>query len=232
MKIISAHQPAFFPWLGYFHKILLCDEFVIMDDVQFEKNSFINRNKILVNGNPLWLSIPVKTKDYKAKSIKEIEVTDFTWKKKHLKTIQQAYCRTSFYDEVMPLLEEIYKTESSFLIDYTNKSLFLFLDYLKINIPIKFASELTIETKKLDYVIEMTNKLKGDVFVFGAFGKDYADESKLKKEGIISYFQNYVHPQYMQKSQEFIPYLSVIDLIFNNGMESTEIIMNKNICAI
>ena len=68
MKYISAHQPAYIPWLGFFDKINQVDEFVFMDDVQFEKNSFINRNKVLVNGTPTWLTIPINTKNYKEKT--------------------------------------------------------------------------------------------------------------------------------------------------------------------
>ena len=104
--IISAHQPAYNPWLGYFHKVLISDIFVIMDDVQFEKNSFINRNKIFQKPSGTMLTIPCSTKDYKDKSINEIETSNEIWKKKHIKTIQQTYAKSPFYKEVMPLIED------------------------------------------------------------------------------------------------------------------------------
>src|SRR5262245_59727696 len=100
MTIVSAHQPGYIPWLGYFHKILLADKFVIMDDVQFEKNSFTNRNKVLANGAPVFLTIPVATKDYVNKQVREIEIADTRWKIKHLRTIEQSYKRSPFFGEV------------------------------------------------------------------------------------------------------------------------------------
>jgi hypothetical protein len=96
--IVSAHQPAYNPWLGLLHKILLSDIFIVMDDVQFEKNSFINRNKILQNANEVMLTIPVKTKEYKNKQIREIEVLDNTWIIKHLKSIEQSYNKAKNFE--------------------------------------------------------------------------------------------------------------------------------------
>lgn len=228
--IISAHQPAYNPWLGFIHKILLSDTFVVMDDVQFEKNSFINRNKILQNDNEVMLTIPVKTKDYKDKTLKEMEVLDDRWQIKHLKSIEQSYRKSENFDIIFENLKKIYELKSNFLIDYTNAYLEFIVDYLKIDTKIVFASNLNIEEKKLDYVIELTQKLNGDVFVFGAQGKDYADINYLKEQNIIPYFQDYKHPDYKQRSKEFHSYIGVVDLLFNEKKdEITNIILSANI---
>lgn len=228
--IISAHQPAYNPWLGFIHKILLSDTFVVMDDVQFEKNSFINRNKILQNDNEIMLTIPVKTKDYKDKALKEIEVLDDRWQTKHLKSIEQSYRKSEYFDIVFEYLKKIYEFKSRFLVDYTNNYLEFIVNYLKIDTKIVFASDLVISAKKLDYVIELTQKLGGDIFVFGSQGNNYADVNYLKAHNIIPYFQNYKHPQYKQVNKEFHPYLGVIDLLFNEKRENIKnIILNTNI---
>ena len=229
MKIVAAHQPAYIPWLGYFHKMLLCDEFVIMDDVQFEKNSFINRNKILQNKKAIWLTIPVATKDYRLKSIREIKISNDQWKRKHLMSIEQGYKKYACFEEIMPIAEEVLQTNSAFLIDYTNRFLFQIIEYLGIDIPITYASDLAIASNKLDYVIELTKRLKGDMFVFGALGKDYADEKILTKHNITPYFQQYDHPEYKQPTTEFVPYLSVLDLLFSYGKTTLHIIHQGNI---
>lgn len=229
MKIISAHQPAFFPWLGLFHKILLCDEFVVMDDVQFEKNSFINRNKIKQGNTDTWLTIPVITKDYKNKRIKDIEIANDIWKVKHLKTIEQLFSKSPYFNEIKPIIDEIYALQSRYLVDYTNLMLVKIIEYLKINTKVTFASDLSIQSKKLDYVIELTKKTSGNVFVFGALGKDYADKEILLQNRITPYFQDYSHPQYKQLGAEFIPYMSILDLLFNHGTDSLEIIGKGNI---
>lgn len=213
--MISAHQPSYNPWLGLLHKILLSDIFVVMDDVQFEKNSFINRNKILQNSNEIMLTIPVKTKEYKCKQIKEIEVLDNTWKIKHLKSIEQSYKKAKNFEVLFNEIKKIYEVESKFLIDYTNAYLNFLIKYLNIDTKIVLASDLDIKSKKLDYVIELTKKVGGDIFVFGALGKDYANIEYLNKHKIKAYFQNYNHPQYTQLSNDFHPFIGIIDLLFN-----------------
>lgn len=227
--IVSAHQPAFIPWLGYFHKIALADVFVIMDDVQFEKNSFTNRNKILNNGAELWLTIPVKMKNHLAKKINELEIADTFWKKKHLKTIEQNYKNAPYFKEVFSLITDVYHLNSLLFTDYTNQLLAKLLAYLNISTKIIFASTLDIKGKKLDYVVELTKKLSGDIFVFGKQGVNYADESYLQAHHINAYFQDYQHPVYPQPTPVFLPYLSILDLLFTCGPESKKILLSGNI---
>jgi len=228
--IISAHQPAYNPWLGFMHKILLSDIFVVMDDVQFEKNSFINRNKILQNSNEIMLTIPVKTKDYKLKTIKEIEVLDNRWQIKHLKSIEQSYRKSRNFEVIFEKLKEIYELESDYLIDYTNAYLSFIIEYLGIDTKIAFASDLNIKSKKLDYVCELTNILDGDIFVFGSQGKEYADIEYLKSKNIQPYFQEYKHPVHEQSSKEFHSYMGILDLLFNVDKDKVvNIILSNNI---
>jgi len=228
--IVSAHQPAYNPWLGLLHKLLLSDVFVVMDDVQFEKNSFINRNKILQNDNEVMLTIPVKTKDYKDKQVRDIEALDDNWKIKHLKSIEQSYKKAKNFEIVFNEIKKVYEVESNFLIDYTNAYLDFIINYLNIDTKIVFASELDIKLKKLDYVIELTKKVGGDVFIFGALGKDYADIDYLNNHGIKPYFQEYKHPEYSQLSDGFHPYIGIIDLLFNIDKDFIiDTIFEKNI---
>ena len=228
MKIVSAHQPAYMPWLGYFHKMLLCDEFVVMDDVQYEKNSFINRNKILLNTSSVWLTVPVATKDYKTRTIRDMKVVDHKWKRKHVASIEQSYRKAPHFDAVMPIVAQTLNQDSDFLIDYTNAFLTGVISYLDIATTIHWASEMDIRSKKLDYVIELTGKLEGSVFVFGELGKDYADESVLEAAGIRPYFQAYDHPEYRQNANEFVPYLGVVDALFFCGKETLDLISVGN----
>lgn len=229
MKIISAHQPAYLPWLGYFHKIMISDTFVLMDDVQYEKNSFISRNKVLQGAKPFWLTVPVITKDYKKKTIRDIKLLDQKWKRKHLMSIQQSYKKAPFFEEVMPLVEESLSVDSSFLIDHTNAQLKIWLSYLEIDAELKWASELDIQSRKLEYVIELTQKVEGNIFVFGGKGKDYADTDILAAAQIKPHFQEYHHPQYDQGNFEFVPYMSVIDGMFRVGKGLKDLIMANNI---
>lgn len=228
MKIVSAHQPAYIPWLGYFHKVVLCDEFAVMDDVQFEKNSFTNRNTVLANGNPVMLTIPIATKDAAQQKIRDMRIADQRWKVKHLRTIEQSYRKQPYFHDVFPLIEKPLASDSNRFIDYSNPIFFGVLDYLGIKTKIRFASELQIASKKLDYVIELTKKLQGDMFVFGALGREYADVEVLKAGGVAAYFQDYHHPVYEQGRPEFASHLSIIDLLMRQGKKTLEILQQGN----
>lgn len=228
--IISAHQPAYNPWLGFVHKILLSDIFVVMDDVQFEKNSFINRNKILQNSNEIMLTIPVKTKDYKLKTIRDMRILDNRWQIKHLKSIEQSYRKSKNFETVFEKLKKIYELKSDYLIDYTTAYLSFIINYLDIDTKIVFASDLDIKSKKLEYVCELTNRLDGDIFVFGSQGKKYADEDYLGAKNIKPYFQEYKHPIYEQLSKEFYSYMGILDILFNEDKNKiVDIILFNNI---
>lgn len=227
--IISAHQPAYNPWLGYIHKMLISDIFVIMDDVQFEKNSFINRNKILQNKTEIMLTIPVKTKNYKKLLLKNIEIPDDRWKVKHLKSIEQAYRKSQNFDVIYSKIQECFDSDSNYLVAYTNWFVKFLVKYLKLEVEVVFASDLGLSAKKLDYIIELTNKLSGKIFVFGQQGRDYADVELLKQEKINPYFQDYKHPEYTQMQQGFIPYMGIYDLLFNQDRSRVvEIILKNN----
>lgn len=228
--IISAHQPSYNPWLGYLHKILLSDTFVIMDDVQFEKNSFINRNRIIQNNNEIMLTIPVKSKNYKLKSLNDIEIFENKWQLKHLKSIEQSYKKAKNFEILFDKLKKIYEIDSKYLIDYTNAYLFFIIDYLEITTKVIFASTLKIKSRKLEYIIELTEKLNGNLFVFGEKGKDYADINYLKAKNIFSYFQEYNHPEYNQLCKKFHSNLGIIDILFNEDKNKIiDIILRDNI---
>lgn len=226
--ILSAHQSAYNPWLGFIHKILLSDTFVVMDDVQFEKNSFINRNKILQNSNEVMLTIPVETKGYKEKTIKDMKISNHIWRAKHLRSIEQSYKRAPYFEKVFEELKIVYEIQSDFLIDYTNAYLEFLISYMQIETQIIYASSLDIKAKKLDYVIEMCHKTGAQRFIFGNLGKEYAEEEILTKNGITPYFQSYNHPVYTQGSNSFHQYMGIIDLLFYEK-EAKKIILENNV---
>lgn len=220
--IISAHQPTYLPWLGFVHKIICSDVFVIMDDVQFEKNSFANRNKILQNETEILLTIPLSMKNHLNKTIKEMTVANHVWKKKHWKSICQCYSNSRNFHRFEKAFETLFLCDSSFFIDYCDMGLSIITDYLDLDTKIVKSSTLNISGKKNEYIIEMVKKLNGTAFLFGANGKTYADRDLLKTNGIIPFFQSYSHPVYDQPARRFHPCLTVFDLLFN--MPETKVI--------
>ena len=231
-KIVTIHQPNYLPWLGFFHKLLISDVFVVFDDVQFEKNSYNNRNKIKIAQGDCWLTIPIITRG-KSKEILIINaqiVNKQNWAKKHLKTIQANYSKSNYYRDYIYFFEDAYSKTWNTLFDLNMHFLKWLLEELKIDTEVVISSHLKEKKGKKDkLVLDICKSLDADIYISGTLGKDYLDLNEFKKEGIYVYFQDYKHPSYSQLWGDFIPYLSVIDLLFNHGKESKNIIMYENV---
>ncbi|MDR2438718.1 MAG: WbqC family protein [Planctomycetaceae bacterium] len=228
--ILSAHQPAYLPWLGYLHKIAICDIFVILDDVQFEKNSFTNRNKIKTPQGEHWLTIPVQNKSHLEKVISQLEIDNKTsWRDKHRKTISQIYKKAPFYKEFADWLEKIYSQEWTNLVDLTEQMNDHFLKQIGITTKLIRQSELNCSKKKQELILELCEKTKADIYISGSLGKNYIDPQYFTDHGIRIYFQEYHHPAYPQLYGEFLPYMSCLDLLMNVGeKQALEIIFEGN----
>ena len=227
--ILTAHQPVYLPWIGLFHKIALADEFVFFDQVQYVPKDYISRNEIKSNNGKTLLSVPVKSKGYLDKSIAEIEIDNSNrWNEKHWKSISINYKKAAYFHLYADFFEYLYKREWQLLADLNYHSLIWFLNTLGIKTKISKAGEFNFEGTKSDLVLDMCLKMKASVYIFGSQGKNYANEGKFHENGINLVFQNYIHPKYTQQHGEFVPNLSIIDLLFNEGPNSLEIIMSGN----
>lgn len=231
--IVAIHQPESFPWLGFFHKMHLSDVFVILDTVQFEKNNVQNRNKILVNGKSSWLTLPVvdHSLDTKIKDIK-INWSDKKLSKKHLQTIKQNYLKHPYFDDIFKELSKIYESKTVSLADFNTQIILLFKEKLGIKTKIIRASELPLSGLArggTEVTLEICKLLGANTYLSGSGAKVYLDVGRYEKERINVHFQEFKHPEYEQKnSDEFISYLSIMDLYFNHGPKSLEIILEKN----
>jgi len=229
--ILTAHQPAYMPWLGLFHKIAISDAYVYLDNVQFEKNSYINRNKIKSANGPIWLTVPTLLKGHMSKTIKEIKINnDVNWREKHLKSIELNYKSAPYFSRYIEFFRDCYNHKWNNLSDLNEYMLKWFLDTLRIEIKYYKMSEINFEGRKSELVLDMCKKLGADIYIFGALGKDYVREEDFSIEDIKLYFQDYKHPVYPQLYGEFINHLSIIDLLFNVGAErALDMIMEGNI---
>ncbi len=211
----------------FFHKVLLSDVFVLLDNVQFEKNSFNNRNKVKTANELTWLTVPVQTKGKFGINLNEIKIDPKQlWQKKHLNTIMFNYKRAPYFDDYFSFFEDIYQRKWERLIDL---NLFI-LDYLfkmlEIDTKIILASSLEIYEKKSELVLNICKYYKSDIYISGKLGKDYLIADDFKQAGIEIYYQDYLHPEYKQLFRGFQPYLSIIDLLFNHGSKSKEILLS------
>ena len=227
--ILTAHQPVYLPWLGLFHKIALADKFCYFDIVQYQKKDYNNRNKIKTSSGELWLSVSIESKNHLSKNVSKILIIQDNWLKKHLRSIELNYKKSPFFQKYFPELKYIMINESKGSLGHLNlKLLEFFMMCLNIDTPIVKASDYNFEGVGSELVLDMCLNLGADKYIFGEQGENYADEGAFKKSGVTPYFQKYKHPSYSQIGRDFLPFMSIVDLLFNEGDRSYDILMSGN----
>lgn len=218
--ILSAHQPAYLPWLGYFDKIARADVFVYLDTVQFEKNSYINRNQIKTPQGALWLTIPVKTKGHTKGSLRTTEIDDCQpWRTKHLKSIEMNYRKAPNFNECFPKIEALLTIPESNLANYCFYQLRFWLNELGIDTRVVRSSELPIVSSKSDLVFDLCKYLDAQSYLSGTLGRDYLIDEDFSKAGIAIEYQSFKSPVYPQLWGAFIPNLGILDWWMNSGIQ-------------
>lgn len=231
--IVAIHQPNYLPWLGFFHKMALSDIFVLLDDVQFPRNKgFSSRIKIKRADGPYLLSIPVKEKK-KLKKINEIKIaTEFNWNWQHWKTIESSYKKAPFFSQYAEIFEDVYFKNWQKLIDLNVTFIELIKNALNIKTKLMFSSEISESgLSGNEKIFSILKALNADVYISGE-GKGaerYIKPEDFRKNGIKLKFQNFTHPVYNQLFGDFIQGLSIIDLLFNCGEKSTDILSRPKI---
>ena len=227
MNIVTIHQPEHLSYLGFFHKVSMCDTLVLLDNVQFEKNYFQNRNKINTSNGERYVTVPVC---HSHSTIRDVEIVPTYFDvqcNKNAKTIEAAYSKCPYWKEYGKEFLEIYKYCRTPMLSKYNETLLMWvLDVLGINVAVYKASEIGAVGKKTDLLVDICNKIEADKYIAGKSGEDYLE---MEKFSIPVEFQHFVHPIYTQYGKtEFTPYMSVIDAIFNVGSEIMNIINTVN----
>lgn len=216
--IVSIHQPAYLPWMGYFDKIASADKFIYLDTVQFQKQSFQNRNKIRTKEGWIWLTVPVETKGKLfTTELKDLSINNkANWNKKHLAAIKQNYSKASQFKTIYPIFEEFYKKEWTHLSDICFEMMVVFNELLGIKTEIIKASDLQeTDAQKSFLVLELCKTMKADAYLSGALGRDYLEEETFEQADIKITYQDYKHPEYQQVYKGFEPYMGIVDILMN-----------------
>ena len=223
--VVSVHQPQYIPWLGFFDKIDKSDVFVFLDNVQYKKREFQNRNKIRTKNGWMWLTVPVISKGRYTQKIKDVQIDNTAdWPITHLKSIKLNYCRAKFFKKYFDFFQGVFNKRWVKLIDLNIYIIKHLLDFLGIKKEIFLESGLKINSEKTQRIIDICKKLNADTYLSGQGAKEYLEESLFVKNKIKLVYQEFLHPEYNQLFNPFIRNLSVIDLLFNCGNDSLEII--------
>lgn len=224
----AVHQPQYLPWLGYFDKMDKADVFCYLDNVQFKKNEWQNRNRIKTSKGWQWITMPVCYRF--PQKINEVEINNnVKWQRKHLQALITNYSKSPFFEKFLPFFNQVlsndFKSFSSFAV-YINEHI---RRELGINTRTVKSSEMDLKNDEPSArLAEICKNLGADTYLAGRDGEKYMDMKLFKDQGIKVIFQEFNHPVYPQVFGEFISHLSIVDLLFNCGHDSMEIIRKYN----
>jgi len=223
-KKVAILQSNYIPWKGYFDMINMVDSFVILDEVQFTKNDWRNRNQIKTPNGMLWLTIPVVQKKL-GQSIMDTKIADPRWSVKHWKSIVQNYGKAPFFLSYKDELETLYASlrDKKYLSE-VNLTLIMFIcNKLGITTEILNSSDINKSEDKNQRLIDMCRHLNASAYISGSAAQGYLDESLFKSEGISVQWMDYSgYPEYDQLFSQFSHSVTILDMLFNLGNKAPD----------
>ncbi|WP_343564169.1 WbqC family protein [Kiloniella sp. b19] len=221
--VIAIHQPNYSPWLGYFHKIAKSDLFVFLDDVQFSKNSYINRVEVLSPGGRKWLTLPVSYSF--GDPVHAVQPARANWIESHLSTLKNYYRQAPFFKEMWPETEQIYHSVDADNLAEINIQLIQGLcRILELETPTVKASSLNYDKGESDVRLVNIIKTLSDnaSYLSGKGGQNYQSEDLFESNNITLQYSSFKAAPYNQGQSDFTPGLSVLDSLFHIGLQETK----------
>jgi hypothetical protein len=217
VKTVVIMQPQFFPWRGLFEQIRLADEFVHLDDAQFQKGGFTNRVQIKTANGPLWLTVPV-LRHGKLPPIAEVEI-DYSsaWREKHLRTFAMSYARAPFLAAAQAIMSDVYAEHPRTIAELDVAALERCCAELDLHPAFTRASDTPVDGAKTDRVLELLAPRAATRYVTGLGALDYLDAPRLAEAGIDVQVMQYARSPYPQLHGAFDPHVSILDTIANLG---------------
>lgn len=218
--VVTIHQPDFLPWLGFFDRWVKSDLYIVLDDVQFLRRGWHNRDKIKTKDGVKWLTVPVVRKGRGDQIIRDVKI-DYgsNWHQKHLGTIEANYKKAPHFDACFETVCQIYSKKQSFLFDLNMDLLRFVGDELGITSPLVFASDYNIGSAGSRRLLDLVKAVSGSAYLTGEGSKAYLNETLFSREKIQVVWQEFEHPVYRQLHGRFVPMLSVLDFLMMRGLE-------------
>jgi hypothetical protein len=220
MKRVAAIQSSYIPWRGYFDIIGLVDEFILLDEVQYTKRDWRNRNRVKTAQGLLWLTIPVQVKGRYHQRIDEVRVADRDWAERHWQTLRQAYASAASFDAEAEQIAALYEgaAELERLSDVNRLFLQVLCPLLGIDTRISWSTDYEAEGEKSRRVATLCEQAGADEYVSGPAAKAYLEEGEFASRGIAVRWMDYEgYPEYPQVHPPFEPAVSIVDLLLNTG---------------
>ena len=226
---IAIMQPTFNPWIGYFDLIGYVDKFIFLDTVQLNQQSWQTRNKLKIQNKELLFSLPIQKNKQKSELLIKDTLLDFRkfdFRKKLFRTLEQNYKKAKYFNEVNEFIKELILFDTEFLSKYNRNIIESIIQKLDFNTEIITLSQTEFQTNsnKGNLVLDICQHYKTVEYISPLGSKDYLDKEieKFNNNGIEVYYQYYNHPKYDQLGDEFIPYIGIFDLLYNEGFENSK----------
>lgn len=228
---VAIHQPVFFPWLGFYHKLRLADVYIVLDDCQATRRSWMNRMRVKTTTGSTWLSIPVFFKHQSKQLVRDMQIAyGQDWPRKHVRTIQQHYARAPFVEPVLELFASVVQKRSRFLMDVNMDGIGRTLDHLGVSPRVVLSSTLDIgDANRTARLVELVRAVGGDTYVCGLGSGGYLEPRRFEESGIHLHQQRYEACAYPQAGGgEFIEGLSTVDTLANVGAAGAVALLDRN----
>jgi hypothetical protein len=229
--LLAIHQPEHLPWPGFFNKAYLADEFVILDVVQYRKNYFQNRNRVLGPNGPAWVGVPVLTKGHTTTELRSMQINnnDRRWPQKYWRTLEESYGRHPHFDEYASWIRSALSDRWELLVPLNMKLIRGFFDALGLATRVRLASELPTDVTESrsgsDLLLSICRALGGETYLSGPHGKEYLDGELFARSGVSVAYHAFTPPEYPQRGQEgFVPGMSIVDIMFNCGPDGMDLV--------
>lgn len=224
-------QPYFMPYIGYFQLIEVVDEFVVYDNIQYSSKGWVNRNRILVNGKDEFITLTLR-KDSSLLDVKDRMLAD-SWPNERIKLlnrIKETYRKAPFFEQVFPLIESCVLFTNTNLFEFIYNSLICILNFLESKTKITISSSISInhELKSEERVKAICKQLGASVYINPIGGVDLYSKKKFSESGIELNFLQATNVVYRQFDNEFVPWLSILDVLMFNNKEAVKTIIQNN----
>jgi hypothetical protein len=226
--IISANQPYFCPYPGFFYKALLSDVLVILDELQFpQRTTWIRRNRFKNDQGTLWMTIPVWKKGLGRQQINQVRVCyEGRWARKHPESLKSFYVNAPYLRDHLGFIEEIFSSRFEKLIDLNLAIIRYLLNCLQIETRLVLLSELGVKAQATQLLVDICKAMGASTFVAQSQAEKYLDSDLFRKNGIEPCYFRYIAPIYPQLWGDFIANLSTFDLVFNCGPKARDILIH------
>ena len=222
-------QPSFLPWKGYFHQIRRADVFVFLDDVQYDKHGWRNRNRIKTEQGAQWISVDVLTKGSFGQQIREVKINNgVEWSRRIWKAITMNYRKSPYFIDYADMLEEALFAGWEFLSELDIHLTKKIAGLLECGTAFYRSSELDVAGDKMSRIINICKHFKADRYLTGPSARSYLVDDLFLENDILLEYQDYDYPPYPQRYDDFIGDVSIIDMLFNCGPATPHFIWGEN----